>query len=102
MVKQKIAEGDEDTMIKNAQVAAKSILCCVYILLYLKEQIMDAYFLKKYTDSILYIILFILGAARQQRLRTAKKQKVVEGDEMEIRNITEIATKSIICCYIGT
>ena len=59
---------------------------------------MDAYFSKKYTDSILYyIIFFILGAARQQRSRTAKIQKVAEGDEREICNVTEIATKSIIC-----
>ena len=43
-MKQKIAEGDKDAIMKNAEVAAKSIICCVYIVLYLKEQIMDAYF----------------------------------------------------------
>ena len=48
------------------------------------------------------IILFILGATRQQRVRTAKKQKVAGGDEREIANMAEIAAKGIICCYIGT
>ena len=38
--------------------------------------------------------------AEQHRItRATMKQKVEEGDESEIANMTERATKSIICCY---
>ena len=81
----------------NNIVYKRSIICCVYILLYLKEQIMQLVSIR-----IIYnLCLSIVDAEQHQRIRTAKKQQVAEGDESEIANMTRIATKGIICCYIG-
>ena len=49
---------------------------------------------------IIYNLCLSIVDAEQHRItRATMKQKVEEGDESEIANMTERATKSIICCY---